>query len=67
MSNYNEVLDSEKRALSVLVENSFYPQGAVQLIQPTEEAETILQVLSGNPALTRQILQSLLTGAIHAQ
>lgn len=67
MSNYNEALDSEKRALSVLIETSFYPPDAVQSSTTVSEAKTILQSLSGNPELTRQILQSLLTGAVCAQ
>ena len=64
MSNYNDVLDSEKRALSSLVEKSFYPQ---ETIQPTGEAETILQILNRHPELTQQILQSLLTGTEYAR
>ena len=67
MSNYNEVLDSEKRALSVLVENSFYPREAMPPTQPVGEAEGILLALNDNPELARQILQSLLAGAIHAK
>jgi len=67
MSNYNEVLDAEKRALSVLVENSFYPQETIRDSKAPGEAETILQILDGNPALSRQILQSLLSGAVNAE
>ena len=67
MSNYNEVLDSEKRALSVLVENSFYPQELVYPPHSTDKAEKILQTLSGDPELMRTILQSLLTGAVNAR
>jgi len=67
MSNYNEVLDSEKRALSVLVENSFYPQELIYPTCSTDKADKILQTLSGDPELMRTILQSLLTGAVNAR
>ena len=67
MSNYNEVLDSEKRALSILVENSFYPKETTTLEQPPGEAEIILKALNENPELSRQILQSLLVGATSAR
>ena len=67
MSNYNEVLDAEKRALSVLVENSFYPQETINPAKPQGEAEVILQMLDSNPALSKQILQTLLSGVVHAQ
>jgi len=68
MSNYNDVLDAEKRALSVLVENIFYPKEAVEPEPETiGEAENIMRILDDNPGLMRHILQSLLTGAVRAQ
>jgi len=60
MSNYNETLESEKRALSQLVESSFYLQAAPP---PDQDAEKILQAIRGNPALSKQILQVLLSNA----
>jgi len=60
MSNYNEALESEKRALSQLVESSFYPQAAPL---PDQDAEKVLQAIRGNPALSQQILQVLLSSA----
>ena len=60
MSNYNEALESEKRALSQLVESSFYPQATPP---PDQNAEEILQAIRGNPALSQQILQVLLSNA----
>ena len=66
MSNYNEALDSEKRALSVLVETNFYPQDTVNSGKESGDASAILRVLDENPELMRQILQSLLSGAVRA-
>lgn len=65
MSNYNEALDSEKRTLSMLVETSFYPQAEAPAV--SNEVNTVLQAIQGNPELTQQILQALLSGAVHAQ
>ena len=62
MSNYNEALESEKRALAQLVESSFYPQAAPS---PDQDAEKILQAIRGNPALSQQILQVLLSNAVN--
>ena len=65
MSNYNEALDSEKRTLSLMVETSFYPQ--TQKPQVSSEVATVLETIQNNPELTQQILQALLSGAVHAQ
>ena len=65
MSNYNEALDSEKRTLSLMVETSFYPQA--QKPQVSSEVATVLETIQNNPELTQQILQALLSGAVHAQ
>lgn len=65
MSNYNEALDSEKRTLSMLVETSFYPQAEAPAV--SSEVNAVLQAIQGNPELTQQILQTLLSGAAHAQ
>lgn len=65
MSNYNEALDSEKRTLSLMVETSFYPQA--QKPQVSSEVATVLETIQSNPELTQQILQALLSGAVHAQ
>ncbi len=62
MSNYNEALDSEKRALSRLVEGSFYPR------QEHEEADAdvaaILEKIQQDPELARQLMQNLLLSAV---
>jgi integrase len=65
MSNYNEVLDSEKRALSALVENSFYPQQTDTKL--SGETETILSMLKNNPELSNRILQTLLLETTRAK
>lgn len=66
MSNYNEVLDSEKRALAKMVEASFYPDQQSDRLADGE-ASVLLQKLQQNPDLIQQLLQSLLTGALQAQ
>ncbi len=66
MSNYNEVLDTEKRALAKMVESSFYP-GAKQKSVADTDTNQLLTKLRQNPALAQQLLQSLLMGAIPAQ
>ena len=65
MSNYNEALDSEKRTLSLMVETSFYPQE--EKPQMSGEVATVLEMIQSSPALTQQVLQVLLSGAVHAQ
>jgi integrase len=67
MSNYNEALDSEKRALSMLVETNFYPQEIATSAQPDKEMAAILRILQSNPEMTGRILQTLFAGASHAQ
>lgn len=64
MSNYNEALDSEKRALSRMVESSFYPEYERREKPPEEDpAASMLEKIKENPDLGRQLLQSLLLGA----
>ena len=63
MSNYNEVLDSEKRTLSLLVETSFYPTDVAEKAQSAIDMENVLQTIQSNPELSRQVLQVLLAGA----
>ena len=65
MSNYNEVLDSEKRALAKMVEASFYP-GQQNERFADDDPSIVLQKLQQNPELVQQLLQSLLNGAVHA-
>lgn len=65
MSNYNEALDSEKRTLSMLVETSFYPQAEAPAV--SNEINRVLQAIQEKPELAQQILQTLLSGAIHAE
>lgn len=66
MSNYNEALDSEKRALSRMVEGSFYPQQETATPAP-DEVTALVAKLQQNPDLQRQLLQNLLLGAVGAQ
>ena len=67
MHNYNEALDSEKRALSRLVEGSFYPD-----LEPATSSEgandvsSLLERIQKNPDLRRQLVESLLLGAVGA-
>ena len=65
MSNYNEVLDSEKRALAKMVEASFYP-GQQNERLADDDPSVVLQKLQQNPELVQQLLQGLLNGAVHA-
>lgn len=68
MSNYNDILDSEKRTLSLLVETSFYPQedtGNTGKLS-SHDADAVLQAMQNNPDLTKQILQLLLSNAVSA-
>ena len=65
MSNCNEVLDSEKRTLSLMSETSFYPQE--EKPQISGEVATVMEMIQSSPELTQQVLQVLLSGAIHAQ
>lgn len=67
MHNYNEALDSEKRALSRLVEGSFYPD-----LEPSpssagsNDVSSLLERIQKNPDLRRQLVESLLRGAVDA-
>lgn len=67
MHNYNEALDSEKRALSRLVEGSFYPD-----LEPSTSSDgandvfSLLERIQKNPELRRQLVESLLLGAVGA-
>ena len=65
MHNYNEVLDSEKRALAKMVEASFYP-GQQNERLADDDLSVVLQKLQQNPELLQQLLQGLLNGAVHA-
>ena len=67
MHNYNEALDSEKRALSRLVEGSFYPD--LEPIPSTggvNDMSGILEQIQKNPDLRRRLVESLLLGAVGA-
>ena len=66
MHNYNEALDTEKRALAKMVEASFYPSQLNQSLADDDKA-IILQKLQQNPELVQQLLQGLLNDAVHAQ
>ncbi len=65
MSNYNEALDSEKRTLSLMVETSFYPQE--EKPQISGEIATVMEIIQNSPELTQQVLQALLSRAVHPQ
>ncbi len=64
MSNYNEALDSEKRALSRMVEGSFYPKAESDTQEENSELTDLLSRVQNDPELRRQILQNLLLGAV---
>ena len=66
MSNYNEALDSEKRALSRMVEGSFYPKQGTETESEHSELSDLLAKVQGNPELQRQLLQKLLLDAVGA-
>jgi hypothetical protein len=68
MSNYNEALDSEKRTLTMMVETSFYPGAALpDASAPTkpEDAQSLLEKIQQDPALSKQLLQLLLSNALN--
>jgi hypothetical protein len=69
MSNYNEALESEKRTLTMMVETSFYPSPAqpdasLSTTKP-EDAQSLLAKIQQNPALSKQLLQLLLSNALN--
>lgn len=66
MSNYNEALDSEKRALTRTVEESFYSSSEIEIPMGEDDMAAILEKIQQNPDLSRQLLQTLLLGAVHA-
>lgn len=70
MSNYNEALESEKRTLSLMVETNFYPPASSEGVKGSQagnEVDAVLQVIQNNPELSKQILQTLLFGAVRAK
>jgi Integrase len=66
MNNYNEALDSEKRALSRMVESSFYSQSEIESSKDEDDLIAVLTKIQQNPDLSRQLLQRLLLGAVDA-
>ena len=66
MNHYNEALDSEKRALARLVEDSFYPADLRSLAPQNNDLAAILSKLQQNPDMMQQLLQNLLLGAAQA-
>ncbi len=66
MSNYNEALDSEKRALSRMVEGSFYPKQEAESASEDGELSELLAKVQSDPELQRQLLQKLLLEAVGA-
>jgi len=68
MSNYNEVLETEKRTLSMLVETSFYQSAGSKEESPpqSDEKTQILETLLSNPEIARQIVQLLHSSAATA-
>ena len=63
MSHYNEALDYEKRALSRLVENSFYPHRETSgEAQDSADVSALMAQIQQNPELCRKLLQSLTLG-----
>lgn len=67
MSNYNEALDSEKRALSRLVESSFYPKREQPVDGGLDEVSSLMVKIQNDPEFGRQLLQNLLLGAVRAE
>jgi integrase len=63
MTHYDEVLDSEKRALSQEVEKSFYPKQAPDA-QLDGDAETLLQKMQKDPELLKQVVQIYRSSAV---
>ena len=67
MSNYNEALESEKRALSMMVENSFYAQAEAAQTEPSlqnTDIGNILRILQQNPTLYQALLQTAVQNAM---
>lgn len=63
MNHYNEALDYEKRALSLLVENSFYPHRETSgEAQDSADVSALMAQIQQNPELCRKLLQSLTLG-----
>ena len=67
MSNYNEALEEEKRALAVMIEQSFYPRKENADPHSGDQVSSVLQMIQSDPEITRQVLQALLLGVVHAQ
>lgn len=64
MNHYNEALDYEKRALSRLVEDSFYPhQGSPEQSRDNADVSALIAKIQQNPDLCRKFLQSLTLSA----
>lgn len=60
MNHYNEALDYEKRALSRLVENSFYPHRETPgEAQDNADMSALIAQIQQNPELCRKLMQSL--------
>jgi hypothetical protein len=59
MSNYNETLELEKRALLMLVEKSFYLSANNKMESEQQDVAAILKAAQDNPQLSKQILQLL--------
>ena len=72
MKNYDEALETEKRALANMIESNFYtkqskPQSDPQQDTSNEEAKLLAIELAQNPQLLQQAMQFLLSGAQAAQ
>lgn len=63
MSNYNKALDSEKRALSRLVEDSFYPKTEQESNATDSDMSAMLEKIQQNSELARQLMQNLMLSA----
>ena len=67
MSNYNEALDSEKRELAQMVEDSFYPRKAASAGRTqSDDMKAVMEKIKNNPQLSKEILQLLLSSALSA-
>jgi integrase len=66
-NHYDEVLDDDKRRLSLLVETNFYPQSENSIAKNSTEnnidIDSTLKAMQENPEFAKQILQLLLSNA----
>lgn len=72
MNNYDEALETEKRALTNMIESSFYTRQVVSQLEspasdPDDKAQKLADELAQNPQLLQQAMQIFLASAQNAQ